>query len=165
VGLERVPLTLVSTSSSSGLENREYGLKDLSHLTTFPLSTKVGTNFADKRWTRGLWPQSSLLITTRMSHSWCAVSVGEAILPASSSVTSYCTQRVSGDSWARHTHTHTHTHTHARAHTRTHTHIITVPSGGIKKHSFLGHNILWASINSESFLGNALPPACLTLLS
>jgi hypothetical protein len=58
VGLERGPLSLVTTteqllerkSSGSGLENREYGLRDPSHWprgTLFP--HKVGTNFADKR--------------------------------------------------------------------------------------------------------------------
>jgi hypothetical protein len=58
VGLEGGPLSLVSTteeplgrnSSSSGLENREYGRRDLSrwpHGTLYP--QKVGTNFTDKR--------------------------------------------------------------------------------------------------------------------
>jgi hypothetical protein len=50
VALERGPLSLVSTteelpgrnSSGTGLENREYGHR-------FPLSTKVSTNFVDKR--------------------------------------------------------------------------------------------------------------------
>jgi hypothetical protein len=66
VGLERVPLSLVSTteellgrkSSGSGLEIRDYGRKGSITLTTdTPLSTKIGTNFADKR--RTLGPHSS----------------------------------------------------------------------------------------------------------
>jgi hypothetical protein len=39
-----------------------------------------------------LSPHMTLTITIRMSHSWGAVSVGEAVLPASSSVTSYSPQ-------------------------------------------------------------------------
>jgi hypothetical protein len=60
VGLERGPLSLVSTteellgrkSSRSSLENREYDRKRSAALTTrHPLSTKFGTNFTDKlRW-------------------------------------------------------------------------------------------------------------------
>jgi hypothetical protein len=58
VGLERGPLSLVSTieellgrkSSGSGLENREYGSRDLLRsLRDILLSAKAGTNFADKR--------------------------------------------------------------------------------------------------------------------
>jgi hypothetical protein len=57
VGLERVPLSLVSTteellgrkSSGSGLESRDYGRRDSSRLLRdTPLSAKVGTNFAGK---------------------------------------------------------------------------------------------------------------------
>jgi hypothetical protein len=58
VGLERGPLSLVSTteellerkSSGSGLENRKYGHRDPPRRPrdTF-LSVKVGTNFTDKR--------------------------------------------------------------------------------------------------------------------
>jgi hypothetical protein len=52
VGLERGPLSLMSTieellerkCSGSGLENREYGRSD-----SAPLSSKIGSNFADKR--------------------------------------------------------------------------------------------------------------------
>jgi hypothetical protein len=75
VGLDRGPLSLVSTTeelleretSGYGLEIREYGRRDLFVLTTQqPLSTKVGTKFADKRrsvarsvqFARGLRPRS-----------------------------------------------------------------------------------------------------------
>jgi hypothetical protein len=62
VGLERGPLSLVSTteellgrkSSGSCLESREYGRKDSSRRprgTLYP--QKVGTNFADKRLSLG----------------------------------------------------------------------------------------------------------------
>jgi hypothetical protein len=62
VALERGPLNLVSTTeellgrnnSGSGLESREYGL-GIRHAvprgTLYP--QKVGTNFADKRWSLG----------------------------------------------------------------------------------------------------------------
>jgi hypothetical protein len=58
VGLERGSLSLVSTtekllerrSSGSGLENRDYGHREFTALTTWhPLSAKVGTNFYDAR--------------------------------------------------------------------------------------------------------------------
>jgi hypothetical protein len=58
VGLERGPLSLVSTteellgrkSSGSSLENRDYGRRDPSRWPCdSPLSAKVGTSFADKR--------------------------------------------------------------------------------------------------------------------
>jgi hypothetical protein len=57
VGLEQVPLSLVSTieellerkSSGSSLESRERGRGKSVTLTTLcPLSSEVGTNFADK---------------------------------------------------------------------------------------------------------------------
>jgi hypothetical protein len=69
VGLEQGPLSLVSTteeliarkSSSSGLENREYGRRDpMRWPCDTPLSAKVGTNFADKR-LADLNPRSYLL--------------------------------------------------------------------------------------------------------
>jgi hypothetical protein len=56
------PLSLLSTteeqlereSSSSGLENRDHGHSDPSRwLHDTPLSAKIGTNFADKRWSLG----------------------------------------------------------------------------------------------------------------
>jgi hypothetical protein len=56
VGLELGPVSLVSTTeelpgrknSGSGLENREYGRRDVTLTTWHPLSAKVGVNFADK---------------------------------------------------------------------------------------------------------------------
>jgi hypothetical protein len=55
----------------------------------------------------------TLTITTRMSHSWCAMSVGEAILPAPCTVSSLVTP------CPRQTKSNNYTHTH--------TYIITVP--------------------------------------
>jgi hypothetical protein len=58
MALDRSPLSLVSTteellekkSRSSGLENRDYGRRGSGTLTTWhPLSSKVGSNFADKQ--------------------------------------------------------------------------------------------------------------------
>jgi hypothetical protein len=56
VGLERGPLNFVSTtdellgrnSSGFGLENWKYGLGDLLCWPRHPLSSKIGTNFAEK---------------------------------------------------------------------------------------------------------------------
>jgi hypothetical protein len=67
VGLERGPLSLVSTteellerkSSGSCLENREYGRRDPSRWPRgIPLSAKVGNHFAGKQ--RSLGRYSSL---------------------------------------------------------------------------------------------------------
>jgi hypothetical protein len=69
VGLERGPLSLVSTNeeiieiknSGSGLENRDYNRTEFVTLTMWhPLSAKVGTNFADK-W-QSLSPSNSVVI-------------------------------------------------------------------------------------------------------
>jgi hypothetical protein len=65
VGLERGPLSLVSTTeellerkrSGSGLENLEYGRRDPWH----PLPANVGTNFADKRRSLGQATEFSLV--------------------------------------------------------------------------------------------------------
>jgi hypothetical protein len=62
VGLERGPLSLVSTTeellgrkgSGSCLESREYGRRDPPRwLRDTPVPAKVGSNFADKRWSLG----------------------------------------------------------------------------------------------------------------
>jgi hypothetical protein len=61
VGLERGPLSLVSTteelldrkSSGSCLENREYGRRDVTLTTWHPLSAEVGSNFTDKQRSHG----------------------------------------------------------------------------------------------------------------
>jgi hypothetical protein len=62
VGLERGPLSLVSTteellgrkSGGSGIENRDYGRSGtVRWLNDTPLSAKDGTNFADRLWSLG----------------------------------------------------------------------------------------------------------------
>jgi hypothetical protein len=59
VGLERGPLSLVSTTEELlGRKNSGFGLEygrgnPLRRPRDTPLSEKVGTNFADKRWSLG----------------------------------------------------------------------------------------------------------------
>jgi hypothetical protein len=85
VGLERGPLSLVSTteellerkSSGSGLENREYGRREPSRrLRDTPLSAKVGTKFADKRrslgrYSYGLRPRSLVFLLVSVETHTC----------------------------------------------------------------------------------------------
>jgi hypothetical protein len=71
VSLERGPLSLVSIieellgrkGRGSGLENREYGRRDVTLTTWQPLSAKVSTNFAVKR--RSFDRYSSLVYSGR----------------------------------------------------------------------------------------------------
>jgi hypothetical protein len=53
---------LLARSSGSELEIREYGHRDVTLTTWHPLSVKVDTNFANKRWSLGIvrsWTQAT----------------------------------------------------------------------------------------------------------
>jgi hypothetical protein len=74
VGLERGPLSLASTieevlgreSSGSGLEIRDYGNRGIRHADyVTPISTKVDTNFADKRRSFGWYSSLTINLQAR----------------------------------------------------------------------------------------------------
>jgi hypothetical protein len=75
--MERGPISLVSTteelierkSSGSGLESREYGRTDVTLTTWHPLSTKVGTNFADERTSLADLGHGARVFSQQFKHS------------------------------------------------------------------------------------------------
>jgi hypothetical protein len=106
VGLERGPLSLVSTteellerkSSGFSLENQDYECRDpLCWPRGTPLSAKVGTNLADKRsvqFAPRLKPQLFIYYIASINSLWRGVWLGSHLFPTHHSF--YCTLQSSG---------------------------------------------------------------------